>query len=206
MAELAPEDEAMRARCLDTIRRHAAQMSRLVEDLLSLTRLQSDSLSLARQDVQLADLARRVAGGMGPPVEAKQLNVAVTVDEALHVHADEHLLSQVFRNLLENACRYAPSGTTIEIDAVRGGGELITSVRDHGPGIPPYALTRVFERFYQVEPWRDSHSSGLGLAICKHIVERHGGRIWAANAQGAVISFALPLRDALARPADGFQA
>jgi two-component system phosphate regulon sensor histidine kinase PhoR len=198
MAELAPEDEPMRARCLAAIRRQAAQMSRLVEDLLMLTRLQSSSLPLDPRNMKLADLARRVAGIVEAQAEAKHLDIRINIPEDICIHADEHYLSQVLRNLLENACRHAPADTAVEISSLRAKDVCVTSVCDQGSGIPTRALERVFERFYQVESGRGH--SGLGLAICKHIVERHGGRIWAENTPESAILFSLPITDAQGQP------
>lgn len=94
-------------------------------------------------------------------------------------------LTQVIRNLLENACRYAPEESAVRISARSvgsgEGAEVVFRVTDNGPGIPTADLERVFERFYQVERHRCQASTGLGLAICKHIVERHGGRIRAES-------------------------
>ena len=120
------------------------------------------------------------------------------VEQGLTVMADAHFISQVFRNLVENACRYAPEGTKITISGKScDNGMAMFTVRDEGPGIPKSDLNRVFERFYRVEKHRSSPAStGLGLSICKHIVERHGGVIWAEEGPGGIFRFTIPLATA----------
>jgi two-component system phosphate regulon sensor histidine kinase PhoR len=105
-------------------------------------------------------------------------------------------LTRVMRNLLENACRYAPEGSDITLSATlsKDQGEAIFCVHDDGPGIPSELRVRVFERFFRVEKHRGGQlSTGLGLAICKHIVERHGGRIYVEDTAGCSICFTIPL-------------
>ena len=111
------------------------------------------------------------------------------------IKADAHYITQVFRNLLENACRYAPEGSVLTIT-----GKAISStmaeftISDQGPGVPEEDLERIFERFYRVEKERVAPSStGLGLAICKQIVERHGGTIRAEKGPGGHFVFTVPL-------------
>ena len=116
------------------------------------------------------------------------------LDEA-PVRANASLLSQVFRNLLENACRYAPEGSAITVASRREGGNTLFVVSDNGPGIPKEALPRIFERFYQVKEERNGGTSGIGLAICKHVIERNGGRIWAESPHESAVTailFTLP--------------
>ena len=108
------------------------------------------------------------------------------------------LLAQVFRNLFENACRYSPEGGTVRISSRREGELVLFAVADNGPGIPREELSRIFERFYQVKKERNSGTAGIGLAICKHIIERHGGRIWAESPYGRAATamlFTLPATD-----------
>ena len=103
------------------------------------------------------------------------------IPETCRVLASQPHLAQVFRNLIENAGRYAPEGGSVRINARESGPDVVFRVVDDGPGIPKADLERVFERFYQVERHRGQATTGLGLAICKHIVERHGGRIRAES-------------------------
>jgi two-component system sensor histidine kinase KdpD len=103
------------------------------------------------------------------------------------------LIEQVLVNLLENAVKYTPSGAPIDLSARVEGQEVIVEVMDRGPGLPPGEEERIFDKFYRVHP-TDSGGIGLGLTICRAIIEAHGGRIWASNRAGggAVFHFTLP--------------
>jgi two-component system phosphate regulon sensor histidine kinase PhoR len=125
--------------------------------------------------------------------------IAVEADAAVGVlEADPAKLGQVFTNLVENALKYTPRGSRITLTAqpVAPGGEIEFAVRDNGPGIPADDLPHIFERFYRVEKGRsrESGGTGLGLSIVKHIVQLHGGRVWAESqlGQGTAILFRLP--------------
>ena len=109
----------------------------------------------------------------------------------------------MFRNLLENACRYAEEETAIRVTGRVEGDDVVIRVVDDGVLIPADDLPRIFERFYQVERHRGQNSTGLGLAICKHVIERHGGRIWAespAEDGSTAIIFTLRRADAPRTP------
>jgi len=197
MAAECADDDLFAKRCLETIQRQAARMHSLVNDLLQLSRFEGSDMPLERNETFLGELVDEVAEFMASKMEARRQCVDNAVPRDLAVRVDSHMVSQVVRNLVENASRYAPQGTVIHIDAVRERDAVRVFVRDHGPGIPPDELTRVFERFYRSRQNDNRHSStGIGLAICKHAIERHGGRIWAENAcPGARICFTLPVRE-----------
>jgi len=112
------------------------------------------------------------------------------------VKIDALLLKRVVINLLENSMKYTPPGTSLEISGRIEGQELLVAVAGRGPGLPPAELERIFEKFYQVSPG-SARGAGLGLTICRSIIEAHGGRIWAANRTdgGAVFSFTIPLAE-----------
>jgi two-component system sensor histidine kinase KdpD len=119
-------------------------------------------------------------------------------DDPPPVLGDEVLLEQVLSNLLENAAKHTPAGTAVEISAKVSGDMFEVGVRDHGPGLAPGEEERVFEKFHQSRPEGAQSGFGLGLAICKAIVEAHGGTISARNAPGggAEFRFSLPLQTA----------
>jgi two-component system sensor histidine kinase KdpD len=105
-------------------------------------------------------------------------------------------IDQVVTNLLENAVRYTPKESPIDISVEVKDGQMLVSVADRGPGIPPADLERIFDKFYRVlRNQRDTRGSGLGLAVGRGLVEAHGGRIWAENREGggAIFRFTLPL-------------
>ena len=172
-------------------------MGTMVEDLLKLSRIESGAVPMEMETVKAAGILSDVVTACQPQAAAHDLTLKTAIAPSLLVRADPHFMAQVFRNLIENACRYAPEGSSITISGeTLGTEEALFSVRDEGPGIPQADISRVFERFYRVEKHRSSPAStGLGLAICKHIVERHGGRIWAEPGPGGCLKFTLPLAE-----------
>jgi len=185
---------------LEIIVRNADHMAKMVEDLLSLSRLEDGKLAMEPKPIDAAP----ALGGALKVCAKMAADKGVTLDNALpdegvRVMADHDRLVQVFRNLLENAVRYSPQGSSVRVEHRTDGGMVRFSVLDAGPGVPRADRERVFERFYRVEKHRkkdNDGSSGLGLAICRHIVERHGGRIWVespvADAVGSGFHFTLP--------------
>ena len=119
--------------------------------------------------------------------------------EASSVRGDPAKLQDALRNLLENAANHSPEGGRIRMASRREGARIAITITDEGPGVPPADLTRIFERFYRVDKartrdGRDPGGTGLGLSIVRHLVELHGGRVYAANrpARGAVFTVELP--------------
>jgi two-component system sensor histidine kinase KdpD len=118
------------------------------------------------------------------------------------VELDYLMIDQVLTNLIENALRYTPAGSPLEIAAAATATELLVSVADRGPGIPSRDLERVFDKFYRVmdrgHEAGATGGTGVGLSVCRGLVEAHGGRIWAAHRQGggAIFCFTLPLQSA----------
>jgi two-component system phosphate regulon sensor histidine kinase PhoR len=177
MEEMDPEQRGFAG----VIHKHALALGRVISDLLALARIEDarEKIPLSATDptTPLNEALRSCA----EQADRKNLRFVVAGGWEHPILGNASLLAQVFRNLLENACRYAPEGSEIVIACERGEREMLFSVRDQGPGIPQSELSRIFERLYQVKKQRNSGSSGIGLAICKHIIERHGGRIWAES-------------------------
>ena len=179
----------------EIIRKHGMFLNSMVDELLTLSRLENSTIAVQCESVdpvQALSTAKQMLAGN---IAQAQVRIEENLTPGLLVLANAAHLEQVFRNLLENACRYAPPKSNIVVRMHPCGKEAFFSVSDHGPGIPSSDLGRIFERFYRVEKHRGS-TSGLGLAICKHIIERHHGRIWAESpARDAATSFffALPL-------------
>lgn len=165
----------------EIILKNGAYLTRMVGDLLALARLEGKTGSLELAPTDPREALARAKGMCREVLERRNLHLNVDMPEQCRVMASLPHLAQVFRNLLENACRYAPEGGNIRVTAHPVGNEVVFRVVDDGPGIPAADLDRIFERFYQVERHRGQASTGLGLAICKHIVERHGGRIRAES-------------------------
>ncbi|MDL2269029.1 hypothetical protein LJC71_01600 [Desulfosarcina sp. OttesenSCG-928-A07] len=194
LAEDLPEERRAFAA---VIHHHAAALSKLISDLLVLARIENDPERIEAVPVDASTAFADAVAHCREKADAKGLGLETQFDPRL-VLANASLLSQVFRNLLENACRYAPENSIIRIASGVQGTNMHFSVSDNGPGIPKEALTRIFERFFQVREERNSGTSGIGLAICKHIIERHGGGIWAESPHASwatAILFTLPLAD-----------
>ena len=175
------------------IQEEAERLSRLVHNLIETTRLESGSARLKKEPHSIEDVIGASLERMAKGLAGRQVRTEVPEDLPL-VPLDALLMEQVFSNLLDNAVRYTPPGTTLEISARLHGESLLLEVADRGPGVPPEDLERVFEKFYRAAP---GTGAGLGLAICKAVVEAHGGRIWAENRPdgGAAFRFTLPLKD-----------
>ena len=176
---------------------HAARLSRLVADLLELSRLESGDVELKRAPCHLSAFHETILDVFEPVLEESGVVLAWNTPETLpQVNVDKQLFMQVFVNLIDNAIKYTPDGGTIEVSAEVSDDELIVYVKDTGIGIPLESQSRVFERFYRVDKGRarEMGGTGLGLAITKHIVLRHGGRIWLESTlgQGTVFHVALP--------------
>ncbi len=176
-----------------SIEDEADRLERLVGNLLDMTRLESGELRLQREWIPLEEIVGAAATRLEEPLGARPLVVDLPSDLPL-LAVDATLLEQVFVNLLENALRHAPGDTPIEVRAREAGGSVTVEVADRGPGLPAGAEARLFEKFFRAgSPAR--RGAGLGLAICRGIVEAHGGRIAAANRPdgGAVFRFTLPV-------------
>ena len=165
----------------EIILKHGVSLSRMVDDLLTLARLEGKTGSLELSPVDPREAVSQAVGMCREALERRKCSVVMDIPETCRVRASLPHLAQVFRNLIENAGRYAPEGSSVRISARESGPDVVIRVVDDGPGIPKADLERVFERFYQVERHRGQATTGLGLAICKHIVERHGGRIRAES-------------------------
>jgi two-component system sensor histidine kinase KdpD len=180
-----------------TIQEEAERLNRFVGNLLDMMRLESGVLKLNREWVEMGDvigtaLARRLAQPLG------QYQLVVEVEPGLPMlRLDFVLVEHVLVNLLENAARYSPPGTTIRINARRNDQVVVVEVTDEGVGIPPEDLERIFDKFYRVQRGdRQGAGTGLGLSICRGIVEAHGGHISArspATGKGAVFTLTFPL-------------
>jgi len=168
----------------------------MINDLLESSRLEAGQISLRIERVLLGQLVQGVVARMAPLAEEAGLQIVNLVSPGSHLlQAAEARLEQVITNLLSNAIKFTPAGS-VTICAADLGDEIQVSVADTGIGIPPTQLERVFDRFYQVDgtATRRYRGAGLGLTICKHIIEYHGGRIWAESVegQGRTFHFVLP--------------
>ncbi len=186
-------DPALRRDLVETICEEAERLERLVSNLLDMTRLDSGAVQPKREWVPLVEVIGGALTRLERRLAGRKVTTAIADDVPL-LSIDPVLVEQLFLNLLENAAKYTPPGTEIDIHAAREGGTLVVDVGDRGPGIPPGEEERVFERFH-----RGSHSGvrgvGLGLPIARAIAQAHGGRLVAGNRPGggAVFRLTLPL-------------
>ena len=184
-----------RQELLDSISEEAERLSRLVGNLLEMTRFESGSVELRRDYYPLEEIVGAALQRMQSKLKGRQLRTHLP-DSLPMVHVDDVLLGQVVLNLLENAVKYSPAETPVEVAAEAGDGAVVLEVRDRGPGFAPGEEQRVFEKFYRGK--RDGASgAGLGLAICRAIVEAHQGTIEALNREGggAVLRVRIPLEN-----------
>lgn len=201
-------DAADRERFLRTIQRHSDRLTAIIADLLTLSRLESATPSLKFTAIDLRAFLGEIVGDFSSRAAATQHRFEVRVeDAAATVEGDREKLTQVFTNLIDNALKYSPAGSRIEVTArvLAATGEIECAVRDNGPGIPAEDLPHIFERFYRVEKGRsrESGGTGLGLSIVKHIVQLHGGRVAAESQMGQGTSIVVRLPGVGGRPAKG---
>jgi len=177
----AKDNPELNTRFIQKIDKQSSRLLFLIEDLLTISQLESGRVALNCQSVDMRDLSQRVLDDLAPRAAERQVVLKNELSSGLCVHADAGRIQQVFFNLTENAIKYGRQGGTV----VLRGGEIARqrieiSVNDDGPGIPPAACDRIFERFYRVDRARsrETGGTGLGLSIVKHIVQAHGGEVW----------------------------
>ena len=189
------DDEARRSFAL-SIESEADRLNRLVANLLDMSRIESGALKPEKEWYPIDELIHDVLGRMQPVLEGRSIRTDLP-DDLPPVKLDYLQIDQVLTNLIENALRYTPAGSPIEIGVQAIGDRMIISIADHGPGIPAADRERVFDKFYRVMETQTARTigSGLGLAVSRGLVEAHGGRIWVENRKGggAIFRFTLPL-------------
>ena len=163
----------------DRIVANSRRMQVLVDDLLDLSRIESGVWTPEPIDLELTAVTLEAWSGFDRRPDDAGINLTTDIPEGLTIHVDADAMRQILRNLLDNAIRYAPSGTSVTVTARRGDGHAHMTVEDEGPGIPTAHLERVFERFYRIDAARsrEAGGTGLGLSIVKHLVVAHGGDV-----------------------------
>jgi two-component system phosphate regulon sensor histidine kinase PhoR len=193
-------------RFVGIIERNAARLQRLIEDLLDLSRIESRELKLRPERFRFEPFAQHVVGLFRDRADKKRIVVRTDVAHDVDVDCDRRALEQVITNLIDNAVKYCPDGSTVTVRAAREDSAVRCAVDDDGPGIDARHMPRLFERFYRVDAGRSREmgGTGLGLSICKHLVEAMGGRIEVRSAVGKGTTFDVWLPDASTRtPARG---
>ena len=181
---------------VENARTEAERLNRLVGNLLDMTRLEAGGLRVVREPTDLQDLIGAALEQLGKRLHQRQ--ISVTIPDGLPLVAlDFVLLVQVLVNLVDNALKYSPADAPIAVTGALSGGWLTIAVADRGPGIPEPELPHIFDKFYRIHHPHQTSGAGLGLSICKGIVEAHGGQISAANRAGggAVFTVRLPVKE-----------
>ncbi|MDR3566925.1 MAG: ATP-binding protein [Syntrophobacteraceae bacterium] len=193
-------DPDVRSSCLEVVLKNADNMIKIVNDLLQLARTEDYDNTTDKRPVRTGEVLSEAVKACAPLAEQRNVVIESNLSlEAPIVRADFDQLVQVFRNLMENALRYSPAGGKVEVFSVEKDSMVTIGVGDSGPGIPKKDQQRIFERFFRVERHRgkEAGSTGLGLAICRHILRNHGGTIWVESprkgmSSGSIFFFTLP--------------
>ena len=181
------------------VEREVTRLQRLVQDLEALSRAEAGQLLLEREPVEPATFIGDAATRLRPQYRDKGVALALQIPAPIPaVLADKWRMTQVMMNLLGNALQYTPAGGQVTVSANADGERLVVRVADTGMGIEAEDLPHLFERFYRVDKSRSraGGGSGIGLTIVRHLVEAHGGRVWAESAglgEGSTFTFTLPL-------------
>jgi two-component system sensor histidine kinase KdpD len=189
-------DEEIRRSLVVTAREEADRLNRLVGNLLNMTRLEAGVMRVVKEPVEIQDAIGAALEQVGDRLDGR--SVVIDAPEDLpFVPLDFVLIVQVLVNLLDNAIKYSPPSSPIELQVSQSQDIVQVEVCDRGSGIPPEDLERVFEKFYRVHQPGNVTGTGLGLSICRGIIEAHGGHIWARNRfdGGACIRFTLPKQE-----------
>jgi two-component system sensor histidine kinase KdpD len=187
------DEEARRSFAL-AIEREADRLNRLVGNLLDMSRIEGGALKPEKEWYPVDELIHDVLGHMQPILQGRVVQTHLP-DDLPPVELDYLQMDQVLTNLIENAVRHTPPETPIEVSAQREGEQMVISVADRGPGIPEKDKVHIFDKFYRVLGTQRGTGSGLGLAVCKGLVEAHGGSIWVEDREngGAIFRFTLPI-------------
>ena len=192
LARSKPADGAM----LDRIEKEAERLNSLVSELLQVTRAEGDPSKRRVEPVNLQELIDEIVEDTSIEAAAKNCRINVRRADAVKLSGDPELLRRAVENVVRNAIRYAPDGTSIDLDLREEPGAARITVRDYGPGVPEESLSRIFDAFYRVEEHRDRASGGvgLGLAIAKRAIDLHKGKLYAGNASpGLMVTIELPV-------------
>ncbi len=173
------------ADCVKEIRTGAGNLKQLINDILDLAKVEAGTVELAPADVPVTAALEAVAQAAAPLAQARRIRLDVTGPAELRARGDAHRIRQVVLNLVSNALKFSPEGSTVEVSAGLRGAEVLVTVADHGAGISPADQATLFEEYRQTAAGRAAaEGTGLGLAICRRLIELMGGRIWVVSAPG----------------------
>lgn len=198
IGELEKSQEPMLLRIAQNISRSVASLQNRLSELLNLAKNKDEIFGLSRKEFDLSSLAVEVADQVLSLMKQKNQTLNLDIAPNIMVHADDQRIEQVLLNLLSNAIKFTPEGGAINVRACQDGERLVVNVQDSGPGIPNEEKRKLFVPYYQPSTDRSGLPGlGLGLVICKQIVELHGGSIWVQSevGSGSTFSFSLPLSE-----------
>jgi len=186
-SELLQEDMPLeqRRKFLTNIQNETNRSQRIIDGLLKLSHLEAQSQLRKQENINLLSLAHRLRDSHKQRLAPKNIPLKIAIPAELNIQGDENLLLAALANLLENSIHFSPENGLIKLAAEISANKTIITLTDQGPGIPDYALPRVFERFYSISrPDSSQKSSGLGLAFVKEIIDLHQGSITLENISG----------------------
>ena len=182
---------------LSRIEAEVDRMTQLVAELTELSRIETGKVELQLEPVNVNSLVEEVIAQLKPQVERQNLTLDMALGDDLPVtQADKERIRQVMLNLIHNAIKFNRPGGSIRTTTKLSADSVILEISDTGTGIAKDDLPHVFERFYKADKSRTGQGSGMGLAIAKHVVEAHGGKIWVQSEEGkgSTFNFSLPLK------------
>ncbi len=199
----AAKDPDAFSRFVGIIERNAERLQRLIEDLLDLSRIESREFKLAPAEFPLLPFTQHVIGLFRERAEKKGISLLLDIPAELSLFADKRALEQIQTNLIDNAVKYCPDGSSVTVRGRIDGDDTLVIIEDTGSGIDAHHLPRLFERFYRVDAGRSREvgGTGLGLAIVKHLAEAMGGAISVTSAVGKGTAFTVRLPRTSARTA-----
>lgn len=185
-----------RQRMLELAAANSDRLIRLINNILDVERINSQAATFEQAECSARLLVEQVIDAIGPLAERAGIGLRWEADDA-RIWADPDRMTQTLTNLVDNAIKFSPAGSTVDVSVQASGALAIFGVTDHGRGIPADKLEAVFDRFQQLDASdsRDKGGSGLGLAICRGIVQQHGGRMWVESeiGEGSTFYFTIPL-------------
>ena len=185
-------DRSARLELLHTIHEEADRLERIIRNVLNLTRLDSGAITVHKEWQPLEEIIGVVLNRFSDRLRERSLELEIPPDLPL-IPFDTLLMEQVLSNLVENALRHTPAGTPLEIRVTPQKSAVMIAIADRGPGIPGQEEEAIFKKF--IRGTNTQMGAGIGLAICRAIIEAHGGRIWAENRPGggAIFTFVIPI-------------